>query len=104
MAANPFFEPSPLPYHYPDFATITEEHFLPAFTEGMAQQRAEVDAITANAEPATFANTIVALERSGEVLRRVGNTRRGESQFDQLRPGGAEPSAGETRIGVHRIV
>ncbi|MBA3906582.1 MAG: M3 family metallopeptidase [Pseudonocardiales bacterium] len=71
MAANPFLEPSPLPFGYPDFAAISEEHFLPAFTEGMAQQRAEVDAITADVAPATFANTIVALERSGEVLQRV---------------------------------
>jgi peptidyl-dipeptidase Dcp len=71
MAANPFFEPSSLPYRYPDFAAIREEHFLPAFAEGMAQQRAEVYAITGDAADPTFENTIVALERSGEVLRRV---------------------------------
>src|SRR6185295_8024120 len=71
MAANPFFAPSPLPFGYPDFHAIREEHFLPAFTEGMARRRAEVDAITANPEPPTFANTIEALERSGDVLRRV---------------------------------
>ena len=71
MAANPFLEPSPLPFGYPDFAAIREEHFLPAFTEGMARQRAEVAAITADPAPPTFENTIVALERSGAVLRRV---------------------------------
>jgi peptidyl-dipeptidase Dcp len=68
---NPFLAPSPLPYEYPDFDAIREEHFAPAFTAGMAEQRAEVDAITANPEPATFANTIEALERSGATLSRV---------------------------------
>ncbi len=68
---NPFLAPSPLPFAFPDFDAIREEHFLPAFVAGMAQQRAEVDAITADPDPATFENTIVALERSGAVLRRV---------------------------------
>ena len=71
MAANPFLAPSSLPFGYPDFTAIREEHFLPAFVEGMARQRAEVDAITADPAPPTFENTIVALERSGDVLRRV---------------------------------
>ena len=71
MAANPFFEPNLLPFGYPDFAAIREEHFLPALIEGMARQRAEVDAIIADPAPATFDNTIVALERSGDMLRRA---------------------------------
>ncbi len=71
MSANPFLAPSPLPFGYPDFDVIPEEHFAPAFAAGMAEQRAEVDAITADPAPATFENTIVALERSGAVLRRV---------------------------------
>ncbi|MGE3289253.1 MAG: M3 family metallopeptidase [Pseudonocardia sp.] len=68
---NPFAEPSPLPFGYPPLDVIREEHFRPAFTEAMATHRAEVDAITANPEPATFANTVEALERSGTMLRRV---------------------------------
>jgi peptidyl-dipeptidase Dcp len=71
VTGNPFLAPSPLPFAFPDFDAIREEHFLPAFTAGMAQQRAEVDAITADPGPATFENTIVALERSGATLRRV---------------------------------
>ncbi len=71
MAANPFLAPSPLPLGYPDLAAVREEHFLPAFDEGMARQLAEVAAITADPAPPTFANTIEALERSGDVLRRV---------------------------------
>jgi peptidyl-dipeptidase Dcp len=72
VSANPFLEPSPLPFGYPDFDAIREEHFAEAFEIGMAQQRAEVDVITADPGPVTFENTIVAMERSGEVLRRVG--------------------------------
>jgi peptidyl-dipeptidase Dcp len=70
---NPFLAPSPLPYEFPEFDAIREEHYLPAFTDGMAQQRAEVDAITADPSEPTFENTIVALERSGAVLRRVAS-------------------------------
>ncbi|GAA1191600.1 M3 family metallopeptidase [Pseudonocardia alaniniphila] len=71
VSTNPFLAPSPLPFQFPDFDAIREEHFLPAFTAGMEQQRAEVDEITADPGPATFDNTIVALELSGAVLRRV---------------------------------
>ncbi|MFE6739454.1 M3 family metallopeptidase [Streptomyces tubercidicus] len=69
--SNPFFEPSDLPYELPPFARIRNDHFLPAFTRGMADQLAEVAAIGAAAEPATFENTVEALERSGAVLGRV---------------------------------
>ncbi len=68
---NPFLAPSPLPYEFPDFDAIAEQHFAPAFEAGMVEQRGEVDAITANPDPASFDNTIVALERSGAMLRRV---------------------------------
>ncbi|WP_407692232.1 M3 family metallopeptidase [Pseudonocardia xinjiangensis] len=71
MSANPFLAPSPLPFEFPDFDAIREEHFAPAFTAGMEEQRAEVDAITGDPAPPTFANTVVALERSGAVLQRV---------------------------------
>ncbi|WP_376768545.1 M3 family metallopeptidase [Pseudonocardia pini] len=67
---NPFLAPSTLPYGLPDFAAITDEHYLPAFEAGMAEQRAEIEAIVASGEP-TFANTIEALELSGRTLDRV---------------------------------
>jgi peptidyl-dipeptidase Dcp len=73
VTGNPFLAPSSLPFEFPDFDAIREEHFLPAFAAGMAEQRAEVDAITADPGPATFANTMVALERSGVTLRRVSS-------------------------------
>ena len=70
-AANPFFNVSQLPLHMPQFALIRNEHYAPAFAEGMKRQLAEVEAIANNAKPATFDNTIVALERSGQLLNRV---------------------------------
>ncbi len=68
---NPFLAESELPYLLPDFAAIREEHFRPAFERGMAEQLAEVAAITADPAPASFENTLVPLERSGRVLDRV---------------------------------
>ena len=71
--ANPFFAPSTLPYQLPPFASITPTDFQPAFERGMAEQLAEIDAITSSADTPDFANTLVALERSGQLLRRVLN-------------------------------
>lgn len=70
-AENPFFTESPLELHYPPFDRITAEHYRPAFERGMAEQLAEVAAITAAPGPATFDDTIVALERSGRLLART---------------------------------
>jgi len=67
---NPLFQASPLPFGLPPFADITVEHCREALLTGMAEHRAEVAAIVGSAEPATFENTIVALERSGELLTR----------------------------------
>ena len=70
-AANPFFAPSPLYLQAPPFDKITDADYAPAFEEGMRQQKAEVRAIADNPESPTFDNTIVALERSGQLLSRV---------------------------------
>ena len=70
-ADNPFASPSPLPYQAPPFDRIREEHFLPAFTAGMAQHLEEVRAIRDADAPATFENTIEAMERVGLVLERT---------------------------------
>jgi peptidyl-dipeptidase Dcp len=71
VSANPFLQPSTLPFELPPFAQIEEAHYLPAFEAGMAEHLAEIAAITGNPEPADFENTLVALERSGTLLRRV---------------------------------
>jgi peptidyl-dipeptidase Dcp len=68
---NPFFAESPLPLHYPPFDRIDDSHFAPAFDAGMAAQLQEVEAIASSAEAPTFENTIVALERSGQLLDRA---------------------------------
>ncbi len=88
MTANPFLSPSELPYRLPDFAAVREEHFLPAFEQGVAEHLAEVDAIARDPEPATFDNTIAALERSGATLMRVEvvlNTLTGSDATDGIR-------------------
>ncbi len=77
-ASNPFLKVSTLPLHMPAFDQIRNEHFAPAYAEGMRQQLAEVARIANNAKPPSFDNTIVALERSGRMLQRV------EATFDNL--------------------
>lgn len=72
IAQNPFFKAYTTPFGVPPFADIKAEHFEPAFAEGMKQQAAEIAAITAQKSKPTFANTIVALENSGDLLDRVG--------------------------------
>jgi peptidyl-dipeptidase Dcp len=68
---HPLLLPSDLPYQLPRFADFTDDDFGPAIDEGMAAQLEAVAAITADPEPATFDNTLVPLERSGEGLARV---------------------------------
>jgi len=69
--ANPFAQRSTLEYELPPFADIKVEHYLPAFYEGCTQQLAEVQAILSTPGAATFENTIVALEKSGQMLMRT---------------------------------
>ena len=66
-----FAQESALPFHAPDFSKISEDDYLPAFEQGMAIQKAEVQAIVDNPAAPTFENTIVALEKSGQMLGRV---------------------------------
>lgn len=70
-AVNPFFAPSPLPLHYPQFDRIKDTDFAPAFDRGMAEQLKEVEAIADSKAAPTFENTIVAMEKSGQILRRA---------------------------------
>lgn len=70
-ASNPFATRSTLEFEMPPFALIRDEHYLPAFYAGMEEQRSEIEAIIDNSEPASFENTVVAMERSGQLLGRV---------------------------------
>ena len=68
---NPFFERYDTPHGTPPFHLIKNEHFEPALREGIRRHQAEIDAITANPDKPTFANTIEPYECSGELLERV---------------------------------
>jgi len=68
---NPFFREWTGPFGMPPFAEIRNEHFLPALKRGIEQDRKEVLAIAANPQPPTFANTIEALDKTGELLDKV---------------------------------
>jgi peptidyl-dipeptidase Dcp len=72
--SNPFYAESTLPFHAPPFDKIKDSDYLPAIEAGMAQELAEVQAIADNPAPPTFDNTIVAMEKTGQLLQRVGNT------------------------------
>jgi len=73
-ADNPFAQPSTLPFGLPPFDRIHDSDYLPAFEAGMRAQLAEVASIANDPQPPTFDNTIVALERSGQLLQRVERT------------------------------
>lgn len=71
MADNPFFHKSSLQYEAPEFDKIKDEHFKPAFDFGLKQHTQEIEKIANNPEKPTFENTVVAMEKSGEVLNRA---------------------------------
>jgi peptidyl-dipeptidase Dcp len=68
---NPLLAPWTGPFEAPPFAEVTPADFKPAFETSLAEHVAEIDAIAENAAPATFDNTIAALERAGQALDRV---------------------------------
>lgn len=70
---NPFFFRYNTPFDTPPFNEIKTEHYEPAFDEGIKQLDSEVQAIANETQPATFENTIVALERSGKLLNKVSS-------------------------------
>lgn len=68
--SNPFAAPSGLPFGIVDFSKLKSEHFQPAIEAGMKQQLAEIETIANQTEEPTFENTLVALEKSGDLLQR----------------------------------
>jgi peptidyl-dipeptidase Dcp len=68
---NPFYATSTLPLQAPPFDKIKDSDYQPAIEAGMAQQRGEVRAIAENPDPPTFENTLVTLEKSGQLFNRV---------------------------------
>ena len=68
MRQNPLLTPSKLPFQAPPFDQIEDADFRPAFEAGMKQQIEEIDQIAHDPAPPTFENTLVALEKSGQLL------------------------------------
>ncbi|MCF2491955.1 M3 family metallopeptidase [Dyadobacter chenhuakuii] len=73
QANNPFLTPYITPFQVPPFDKVEPEHFLPAFEQGMAKQQNSIAAIHSNEAEPTFENTVLALERTGELLNRVSS-------------------------------
>lgn len=71
--SNPFFTEYSTPFQVPAFDKIDTSHYMPAFVEGIRQHNEEIATIVENTEAANFENTILAFDKSGKVLRRVGN-------------------------------
>ena len=71
ISQNPFFKQSTLPFQAPQFDKIKDSDYQPAIEEGMKQQLEEIQKIADNPEAPTFENTMVALEKSGQLLTRV---------------------------------
>ena len=69
--SNPFFEQSPLYMYYPQFDKVENSHYAPAFERGMEEHLVEIEAITAQTDEPSLDNTIIPLERSGDLLDRV---------------------------------
>src|SRR4051812_40840670 len=70
-ASNPFFSKSKLPFQAPDFSKIKVSDFTPAMEQGMKEKLVEVEKIANNPASATFANTLLPLEKSGQLLTRT---------------------------------
>src|SRR5438477_9252509 len=100
--SNPFATPSSLLYQAPDFSHITNDDFQPAIEEGMRQQLAEVGAIIRDPSAPTFANTILPLEHSGEMLGRVQRVFGGLTQSNTNDTLQAVQRALAPRLAAHR--
>src|SRR5262249_62428377 len=71
---NPLAIESALPYHYPAFDKIKDEHFVPAIEAGMREQLKEIDPIATSYDKPTFQTTLAALERTSRLLDSVQRT------------------------------
>jgi len=89
--SNPFYAPSTLPFQAPPFDKIKDEDFQPAIEAGMAQQQAEIQTIANNPDAPTLDNTIVAMEKSGQLLDRV------KAAFDGVTGANTNPTLQRTK-------
>ena len=69
--SNPFYAKSTLPFEAPPFDKIKDSDYEPAIEAGMAEERKEIEAIADNPAAPTFENTIVAMEKTGQLFQRA---------------------------------
>ena len=100
-ATNPFAARSNLSFEAPPFDRITDADYQPGFEQGMMEQIAEIRTIATNPAPPTFDNTIVAMERSGAMLRRVSAAFGAVNQADTNPARQAVQKAEATRLAAH---
>ncbi|SKC48205.1 M3 family metallopeptidase [Okibacterium fritillariae] len=98
---NPLIAPSPLPYYLPPFADIADEHYEPAFDAGMRAHLDEIRAITSNADEPTFENTMIPLERAGQILHRVATVFFNKSSSDSSETTNALEEEIAPRLAAH---
>ena len=98
---NPLIAPSPLPYHLPPFADISDEHYEPAFEAGMRAHRDEIRAVTSNPDEPTFENTMIPLERAGQILHRVATVFFNKSSSDSNEATNALEEGIAPRLAAH---
>jgi len=92
--SNPLLSDWSTPFGVPPFSEIEPRHFLPAFDAAMEEQRREVEAIASSAGPATFENTIEALEQSGVTLTKVRGV------FSNLSTAETNPELQAVHLGI----
>lgn len=100
--SNPFAHPSTLPFQAPPFDRIRDGDFKPAIDEGMRRELAEVEAIANNPDAPTFANTIEAMERTGDLLRRVQRVFSGLAQSNTNPTIQQVQTEEATKLAAHR--
>jgi peptidyl-dipeptidase Dcp len=93
-AQNPFSQPSPLPFQAPPFDKIADADYQPAIEQGIADSLAQIREIADNPAPPTFDNTIVAMERQGQMLSRA------ELAFSQVNEANTNPTLQKTQAAV----
>ncbi|MEO1244531.1 MAG: M3 family metallopeptidase [Pseudomonadota bacterium] len=71
LAGNPFLEEWDTPFGVPPFDRLADDHYMPAFKQGVLELRQDIDAIIGNPEPPSFENTILAMEKSGPLINKV---------------------------------
>ena len=98
---NPLIAPSPLPYHLPPFADISDEHYEPAFEAGMRAHLDEIRAVTSNPDEPTFENTMIPLERAGQILHRVATVFFNKSSSDSNEATNALEEGIAPRLAAH---